>query len=142
MGIQTRGVQKGAELTNWRLQIVAPTGAGATVTWGEEHNGAWITNGSLASGALTITLPTPSAVFKGCWGWASHVVGTGHMTIGCATSDSIVAFNDATADSVALSTAADKIGGSFMFACDGSKWVVMPMNYADGVLVQTLTIAT
>ena len=74
-----------------------------------------------ASGSVTITLPTPSGDNKG-GEIRVRVVADQTVVVDCATSDKIVIFNDAAADSVAWQTSSEKIGGGGMFESDGTNW--------------------
>jgi len=91
-----------------------------------------------ASGAVTFTLPTASAANAGVWFEFFNSVDQ-TMTIACATNDTLIVFNDVAADSIAFSTASEKIGGGVRVVSDGSKWLVF---VALGAETQTPTIAT
>lgn len=57
------------------------------------------------------------------------------------TTDQAIAFNDAAASTISYTTAGDQIGGAFDLHCITiAKWFVIPHNWADGVLVQTITL--
>ena len=92
-----------------------------------------------AAGAVVFTLPTTA--LKGLH-YRFTAVADQSITITAGTADTLIVFNDVAADSVALSTAADKVGGGFSVYGDGAKWIVVPEVWADGVIVQTITIAT
>lgn len=61
-----------------------------------------------------------------------------NLTVTAATADTLVAFNDAAADSVAFSTSGEKLGGKFRVRAndDASAWLV------EAVGANTVTIAT
>jgi hypothetical protein len=89
-----------------------------------------------ASGAVTFTLPAiaPNLLF------AFRVVADQTVTIASAEGDNVVAFNDASADSVAFSTAGQKVGGGVIVHSNlaGTKWYVR--NISAGA--NTVTVAT
>lgn len=90
---------------------------------------------SAGAGAVTFTLPaTPKAGLE----YSFYNAVNQNMTITCATTDIMIVYNDVAADSVALSTASELIGGSFRVIGDGSKWLVIPNLWE----AQTPTIAT
>lgn len=64
------------------------------------------------------------------------------LTITAGTPDTMIVFNDIAADSVAVSTAGRKIGATFEVIGTGSAWVVIPSNWADGTIAQTVTIVS
>ncbi len=113
--------------------------ATATATLSEIHNGSLVVVRG-AAGAVTLTLP---ATAKRGLRYRIYNASDQNLTITAGTADTMVVFNDLTADSVALSTAGDLIGGSFEVIGDGTGWLVIPSLFgSDGVIVQTLTIAT
>ena len=57
-----------------------------------------------------------------------------------APSDTMVTFNDIAADSVAIQTSNEKVGGAAFCYCDGSKWMMQLMTY-DGA-DQAVTVST
>jgi hypothetical protein len=91
-----------------------------------------------ASGAVIFTLPAPTLALKGMLvGFFSEA--NQNMTINCASNDVLVTFNDLEADSVAFSTADQKIG-AFVEATpnfDGTKWLIMPR-----LAGHTMTVST
>jgi len=92
----------------------------------------FVTNGT---GAITFTLPaTPKRGLE----YTFYNAVDQNMTITCATTDILVVYNDIAADSVALSTASEKVGGSFRVIGTGTKWLVVPNLWE----AQTPTIAT
>jgi hypothetical protein len=92
----------------------------------------FVTNGT---GAITFTLPaTPKRGLE----YTFYNAVDQNMTITCATTDILVVYNDIAADSVALSTASEKVGGSFRVIGTGTKWLVIPNLWE----AQTPTIAT
>lgn len=118
----------------WRT-IQAKT-ADYTIT--EADNGTLFTNRG-AGGAVNFTLP---ATAEKMLRYGVYVAADQSVTVTAGTADTMVVFNDAAADSVALSTAGDKVGALIEIIGDGTGWLVIPHTWADGVIVQTLTIAT
>lgn len=89
-----------------------------------------------AAGAVTFTLPAPTAVPAGQWYLFAGIAGQ-NILVATATADTLVTKNDAAADSVAMSTAGELIGGAMLAFCDGTAWVVI------GIAVgHTFTVAT
>jgi hypothetical protein len=92
----------------------------------------FVTNGA---GAVTFTLPaTPKRGLE----YTFYNAVDQNMIITCATTDILIAYNDIAADSVALSTTSEKVGGSFRVIGTGTKWLVIPNLWE----AQTPTIAT
>lgn len=88
-----------------------------------------------AAGAVNLTLPaTPYAGLR----YRVTNASDQNLTITAGTPDTMVVLNDLTADSVALSTASEKIGGTFEIIGDGTGWLVIPSLWE----TQTQTIAT
>ena len=116
----------------WR-QVIAKT-ANYTVTAAD--NGTIFTNQG-AAGAVNFTLPTIARGLK----FRFFVEADQNLTITAAAADTLVVFNDAAADSIAFSTASEKIGGCFevIANADATKWLVFVMLGAE---TQTPTIAT
>lgn len=98
-------------------EVVALT---ASTTLTNNDLGKTFTNRG-ASGAITITLPTPSGDNSG-GEIRVRVVANQNVTVQCATNDLLVIVNDAAADSVAWSTLNEKIGAGGMFESDGTNW--------------------
>ena len=118
----------------WR-NIVAKTADYTVVT---ADHGTLFTNRG-AAGAVNFTLPTTA--YKGMR-FGFYVVADQTLTVTSGTADTMVVYNDATADSVSFGSAGDKIGGMFEVVGDGTGWLVMPRTYTDGTIAQTITIVT
>jgi hypothetical protein len=90
-----------------------------------------------AAGAIIFTLPALAAG-RGPFGFLNVV--DQNMTVASAEGDNIVALHDASADSVAFSTASQKIGGHVLVWANaaGTKWYVS--NRSAGA--NTITVAT
>lgn len=103
-----------------------------TVT--EADNGTLFTNTG-AGGAVIFTLPALQAGLV----YEFLVVADQTVTVASAAGDDIVAFNDASADSLAFSTGGQKIGGHLVLRTNaaGTKWYVD--NLSPG---NTITVAT
>ena len=118
----------------WR-NIVAKTADYTVVT---ADHGTLFTNRG-AAGTVNFTLPTTA--YKGMR-FGFYVVADQTLTVTSGTADTMVVYNDATADSVSFGSAGDKIGGMFEVVGDGTGWLVMPRTYTDGTIAQTITIVT
>lgn len=106
----------------------------ATATLTEAHNGSHIMVRG-ATGAVTLTLPaTPKRGLR----FRVTNVSDQNLIVAAGTADTMVTLNDLAADSVALSTSSEKIGGTFEFIGDGTGWVCIPMRWE----AQTITIVT
>lgn len=120
-----------------RRRVVAKT-ASYTVTIAD--NGTIFTNEG-AGALVTFTLPDVAAA-KGCH-YKFFAADNDGIKVASAVGDILVVFNDAAADSVALSTSGDVIGGCFEVTSTGSLWLVEAHLYDSGVAgAQTVTIAT
>jgi len=117
------------------VDIVAKT-ADYTVT--EADNNTLFTNRG-AAGAVIFTLPTTAK--KGLR-YGFHVIADQSVTVASGTADTMISFNDAAADSVAFSTASEKIGGRFVVEGDGTGWMVTASAFGLGATAQTVTTAT
>lgn len=99
-----------------------------------------------ASGAVVLTTPKFTEIWDGwmCWVFVSV---DQSVTVTAGDADTVCAFNDAAADSVAFSTASKKIGGGMMCVADvtNSKWYFLPYIYntaTDGSTLNLTTVAT
>ena len=89
-----------------------------------------------AAGSVTITLPAPDSTNQG--GCIDvHVVAD--QTVVVTTTDKLAIFNDAAADSVAVQTSGEKIGGSFQFISDGTSWLARSMGVGGAFTITTAT---
>lgn len=121
-----------------KRRVVAKTGD-YTITAAD--SGKVLTNRG-AAGAVIFTLPTVAAAFDGV-DVTVYVVAAQDVTVSAQTAGQIVTFNDATANSMAFSTASEKIGGGFRCVCDGTSWLVLPFTWADvGGATQTASVVT
>ncbi len=89
-----------------------------------------------ASGAVTFTLPANPR--KGLR-FGFYVVADQNVTIASGTADTLVVFNDPTADSISFSTSAEKVGAFVEVLGDGTGWLTMVHLGAE---TQTPTIVT
>jgi len=123
-----------------KMNVKAKT-ADYTIVSADDPSGTVFTNRG-ASGAVVFTLPAPSQALEGVFydfvGVAGH-----HITVKTATADTLIAYNDATADSIATSTAGELIGVAMRAVCDGTSWIAFGMAVgAGGATAATYTIAT
>lgn len=91
-----------------------------------------------ATGAVNFTLPATAEIEAGWWA-RFFVVADQNVTVTSATADTMSVFNDATADSIAFSTVAERIGGGIEVVWDGTSWLTF---VSLGAETQTPTIAT
>lgn len=96
-----------------------------TLTIDATHSGKMITTRG-AAGATTITLPTVAAGLAGTHFFVFNCVDQ-DLTLSAQTGGEIMFKNDVAANSVAASTAGEKIGAAFFVHCDGTSWLVLPM---------------
>ncbi len=89
-----------------------------------------------AAGAVTFTLPANAR--KGLR-FGFFVVADQNVIVASGTADTMVVFNDAAADSIAFSTASEKIGAMIEVIGDGTGWLTLVHLGAE---TQTPTIAT
>jgi hypothetical protein len=82
--------------------------------------------------AVTLTLP---ALANGLWYIIMNKAGQ-NLTVAAPTVDTLIAFNDAAADSVEFSTGGNLIGGAFLIVCDGTNWMAAALG------ANTLTVNT
>ena len=102
------------------------------------ESGSWFTNRG-ASGAVVFTLPASPKL--GVWFRFSTVAGQ-TLTITAGTADTMIVFNDATADSVSFGTSSAKIGAGADVVFDGTGWIVRPTTFTDGTNSQTITLSS
>lgn len=107
--------------------------AGASTTITEAMAGTMF----LLTGATNKTLVLPATPKRGLQ-YTVHNKGAGTVLINCPTADIITTINDDAADSVALSTANQIIGGAFDIMGDGVRWLVIPRIYP----AQTVTVVS
>lgn len=94
-----------------------------------------------AGGAVTFTLPQtndPGAALPAGWTVIIYAVAAQNVIVASNTTDTLIAMNDATADSVALQTANEIIGGGFTFIWDGTGWLTLHHTEE----AQTVTVVT
>jgi len=108
-----------------------------TVVTGTDPSGTLFTNRG-ASGTVIFTLPAPSQAIKGTWYSFAAVVAAQVLTVKTATADTLITFNDLTADSVSVQTTSEIIGGILRAVCDGTSWIV----FGDSGAAHTYTVAT
>lgn len=86
--------------------------------------------------AVTVTLP---AIDTGPFEFTIINCQDQNLLVASAVADTLIVFNDLTADSIAFSTSSEKIGNGFRILCDGTKIVALPLL---GSIYATTTIAT
>lgn len=124
----------------WLKPVVAKT---ANYTVVSTDAGTLFTNTG-AAGAVTFTLPTASTLLAGWW-IEVHVTADQTVTITTpGPNDTMYAFNDNAADSIAWSTAGQKVGNGATVVCDGTKFIVQlhPATTGGAQTASTVTIAT
>lgn len=99
-----------------------------------ESGSVFVTTGATA--AVNFTLP---AIADGPFFYIFVNGADQNMTVTFETADTGVAFNDLAADSVAYSTASEKIGGAFMVIGDATDVFVIPMGAGGHVQTSTVT---
>lgn len=85
------------------------------------------------SAASTFTLPT--AIIPGFFCIFINAVNQ-NLTVAAGVEDTLITFNDTTADSVSFATAGEKIGALLLVFCDSAAW------YAISLCKNTLTVAS
>lgn len=89
-----------------------------------------------ATANVAFTLPDPTA---GNWVYLFVVGADVNLTVSSAAADKLITFNDLEADSVAFSTASEKIGGAILCFSDGTNSYAIAFGVSHR---QTATIAT
>ena len=98
------------------------------------ESGAWFTT-SGATADVEFTLPTNAdGLIYYFFNGADH-----ELKVTADTADTMMAFNDVAADSVAYTTSNEHVGGAFVCFADGTNWFVAGLLGADS---QTITVAT
>lgn len=96
-----------------------------------------------AAGAVNFTLPTTSGIATGwhCW---IYVVADQNVTITAPTADTMVGFNDQGLDSLAWSTAGQRVGSGAHCVWDGTGWLtmLMPGSTSGAQTVATVTLTS
>lgn len=118
-------------------EIVNKT-ADYTVTAGDMYG--LLTNRGAA--AMTWTLPDPSAGLAGAW-VETFNVGASGVTLRAVSASKLVVFNNATATSIAWSTASNIIGSGCKATCDGTSWLIQlnPGTTSGAATAAQVTIA-
>lgn len=116
-------------------QQIAVTG-NTTVTAAQNNSTFIVTGGS----GVTFTLPTLAAGL--CYEFNNCV--NQNMVIAAASAGTLIILNDLAANSVAVQTTNEKIGGSFRVRAlpDASKWFVQQLTCGSSTTVQTVTVVT
>lgn len=115
-------------------RVIAKT-ADYTVNTHVDRCGTVFTNRG-AAGAVNFTLPTVAANQRIGLYYDFMVVVDQTVGIVAPVADTLVAFNDIAADSVAFSTAGQKVGASLRAMWDGTQWSAINRS------TNTLTVTT
>lgn len=99
------------------------------------HSGPLIVLRATTTAVKTLTLPATPLLGLRFKFYNASALG---MKLIAGTADTMVVFNDLTADTVSLETAGEIIGGCFEVIGDGTGWLVIPMLWE----AQTVTILT
>lgn len=85
---------------------------------GSESGTVFTSQGATAD--IEFTLPAVATAGSGfvCWVFNAEDI----ECLVTAPADTLVAFNNATADGISFTTASNQAGGGFMFVCDGTYW--------------------
>lgn len=78
-----------------------------------------------ATGDVEFTLPAVSGL-SGWHAWFMRA-GSNHEILVTAPDETLIAFNDATADAIAFTTTAEQIGCGFYIVCDGTYYIACPI---------------
>ena len=126
-------------MSNTNTRVITAKTADYTVSQNTDE-GALLTNRG-ASGAVTFTLP---AAPPAGWWCDVAVVADQTVTVASGTADTLIVFNDATADSIAWATAGQKIGNGASFIFDGTGWITQqfPSTTGGAQTAATVTIVT
>jgi hypothetical protein len=106
-----------------------------TIVSADDPSGTIFTNRG-AAGEVIFTLPAPSQLLAGVFYLFAGLAGQ-NIKVKTATVDTLVTKNDAAADSVAMQTAGELIGGLMLAFCDGTSWYVVGLSVG-----HTFTVAT
>jgi|SaaInl7_150m_RNA_FD_contig_21_362027_length_868_multi_8_in_0_out_0_2 hypothetical protein len=107
------------------------------LTLDAKDTGTWYMNTAATEASIVYTLP---AISTGPWIFFFVAVADVTLSVAAATADTLLAFNDAEADSIAFSTSSEKRGGIIMAYCDGTTVGVCPLGM--GGHVQTVTVTS
>jgi hypothetical protein len=99
--------------------------------------GSVITN--RGGGALTVTLPAPSATNKGCY-VDFYTVAAGDFVLTTTAGEEMVLLNNATADSLTIGQANEEIGNGVRALSDGTSWLCF-VSWAAEAVTSTVTDA-
>lgn len=109
-----------------------------TTGTGGDASGTMFTNRG-AAGTVNFTLPAPVPRLAGCYYQFAAVVAAQTVLVKTATADTLITFNDLTADSLAIQTAGEIIGTVMIAFCDGTSWIAWG---ASRLGVTPVTVAT
>jgi hypothetical protein len=101
------------------------------------ESGCFFLNTAATEAEIVFTLP---AISTGPWIFFFLAVADVALKVAAATADTLLAFNDAEADSVSFATSSEIMGAGFMVWCDGTTVGAIPLGA--GGHVQTLTVTS
>jgi hypothetical protein len=119
---------------------VVPKAADYTVRPNSDAPGTVFTTEG-ATGAVVFTLPTPTRALLGVWYRFKNVVDQ-NMTVQPPTADTAIALNDLAADSLAVSTGGQKIGGEIEAQCVRTGGSTFQWALSGVAVGHTYTVAT
>jgi hypothetical protein len=124
-----------------RKNVVVKTGD-YTIDTADIPSGTIFTNRG-AAGAVNFTLPAPTRALEGVY-YDFIGVADQTITVTAATADTLIAHNDTAADSLAMSTAGDKIANGIRAVCDGTSWIAYGITPGPGgdTTTNVFTVAT
>jgi hypothetical protein len=106
----------------WKPKFVASV---VDLTLTANQSGTFFTNTAATEANITFTLP---ALATGPWiFWFIPTIATVTMTVTSASANDLIAFNDATATSVSLSTTSEILGGGLIAWSDGTTQGILEM---------------
>lgn len=109
-----------------------------TIVTGTDPSGCLFTNRG-AAGTINFTLPAPSQALAGVF-YDFLTVAAQIILVKTATADTLIADNDATADSLATTA---RIGVALRVVCDGTSWIAFETSMIPAAaFAQTGTVAT
>lgn len=94
-----------------------------------------------ATGAITFTLPTPGPGTRGWWYRFKNLVDQ-NMIVAAGVADTLICFNDLTADSLAASTSGEKIGAEIEVECVETTPGTFRWTASGVAVAHTYTVAT
>lgn len=120
-------------------RVVAKT-ASYTISPAKGDSPGQVFTNAGASGAVTFTLPRATRAMLGTW-YDFLGVADQNIIVAAETADTLITKNDAAADSIALQTSGEKIGGFIRVTCikngDSYQWLAAGLSVG-----HTFTVVT